>query len=85
MFWLKPLPGHSTSSLCFGSYPDIEGLFHEQAAELDPKRPEAILHKLQQLVALAFRRRWPRRLTRRAPRRPQRRAQSRARSARHAA
>ena len=34
----------------YGSYPDIEGLFHEQAAELDPKRREAILHKLQQLM-----------------------------------
>ena len=34
----------------YGSYPDIEGLFREQAAELDPKRREAILHKLQQLM-----------------------------------
>jgi peptide/nickel transport system substrate-binding protein len=34
----------------YGSYPDIEGLFREQVAELDPKRREAILHKLQQLV-----------------------------------
>ncbi len=34
----------------YGSYPDIEGLFREQAAELDPKRREAILQKLQQLM-----------------------------------
>jgi len=34
----------------YGSYPDIEGLFREQAVELDPKRREAILHKLQQLM-----------------------------------
>ena len=34
----------------YGSYPDIEGLFREQVAELDPKRREAILHKLQQLI-----------------------------------
>jgi len=34
----------------YGSYPDIEGLFREQAAELDPKRREAILIKLQQLM-----------------------------------
>jgi peptide/nickel transport system substrate-binding protein len=34
----------------YGSYPDVEGLFREQAAELDPKRREAILYKLQQLM-----------------------------------
>ena len=34
----------------YGSYPDIDGLFREQAAELDRKRREAILHKIQQLV-----------------------------------
>ena len=33
-----------------GSYVDIDGLFREQAAELDPKRREAILHRIQQLV-----------------------------------
>src|SRR4029450_7559382 len=32
----------------YGSYPDIEGLFREQAAELDPKRREATLIKIQQ-------------------------------------
>jgi len=34
----------------YGSYPDIEGLFHEQATELDVKKREAILHRLQQLI-----------------------------------
>ena len=34
----------------YGSYPDVEGLFREQAAELDPKRRETILQKLQQLM-----------------------------------
>ncbi len=34
----------------YGSYPDLDGLFREQAAELDRKRREAILHRMQQLV-----------------------------------
>jgi peptide/nickel transport system substrate-binding protein len=34
----------------YGSYPDIDGLFREQAAELDRKRREAVLHRIQQLV-----------------------------------
>jgi peptide/nickel transport system substrate-binding protein len=34
----------------YGSYPDIDGLFKEQAAELDRKRREGILHKIQQLI-----------------------------------
>jgi peptide/nickel transport system substrate-binding protein len=34
----------------YGSYPDIDGLFREQAAEADPKRREAALHRIQQLV-----------------------------------
>jgi peptide/nickel transport system substrate-binding protein len=34
----------------YGSYPDIDGLFREQASELDRKKREAILHKIQQLV-----------------------------------
>ena len=33
-----------------GSYADIDGLFREQARELDPKRREAALHRIQQLV-----------------------------------
>ena len=34
----------------YGSYPDIDGLFREQAAELDEKKREAILVKIQQLI-----------------------------------
>jgi len=34
----------------YGSYGDIDGLFREQASELDPKRREATLHRIQQLI-----------------------------------
>jgi peptide/nickel transport system substrate-binding protein len=34
----------------YGNYPDIDALFEQQAAELDVKKREAILHKMQQLV-----------------------------------
>jgi peptide/nickel transport system substrate-binding protein len=34
----------------YGNYPDIDTLFQEQASELDRKRREATLHKIQQLV-----------------------------------
>jgi peptide/nickel transport system substrate-binding protein len=34
----------------YGSYPDIDELYPQQAAELDHKKREAILHKMQQLV-----------------------------------
>jgi len=34
----------------YGSYADIDGLFREQANDLDPKRREATLHRIQQLV-----------------------------------
>jgi peptide/nickel transport system substrate-binding protein len=34
----------------YGSYPDLDGLFREQAAEADHKRRQATLHKIQQLV-----------------------------------
>ena len=34
----------------YGSYPDLDGLFREQASELDAKRRDATLQKLQQLV-----------------------------------
>ena len=33
-----------------GSYPDIDGLFQEQAGDQDPKRREATLHRIQQLI-----------------------------------
>jgi peptide/nickel transport system substrate-binding protein len=34
----------------YGSYPDIDGLFREQAAEMDKKKREALLVKIQQLI-----------------------------------
>jgi peptide/nickel transport system substrate-binding protein len=34
----------------YGSYPDLDGLFQEQAAEMDRKRREAVLHRMQHLV-----------------------------------
>jgi peptide/nickel transport system substrate-binding protein len=37
-------------SYVYGSYPDIDELFQQQAAELDHKRREALLHKIQQLM-----------------------------------
>ena len=37
-------------AFAYGSYPDIDGLFSEQAAEVDRKRREATLHKIQQLI-----------------------------------
>jgi len=40
----------STASYAYGGYPDIDGLFREQATELDPKRREATLRRIQQLI-----------------------------------
>jgi peptide/nickel transport system substrate-binding protein len=34
----------------YGSHPDLDGLFQEQAAEMDRKRREAVLHRMQQLI-----------------------------------
>ena len=34
----------------YGSYPDLDALFAQQAGELDYKRREAILHQMQQIV-----------------------------------
>ena len=34
----------------YGSYPDIDGLFREQAGELDRKRREVMLTRIQQLM-----------------------------------
>src|SRR5438445_27359 len=34
----------------YGGYPDIDGLYREQAGELDPKKREAMLHRIQQLM-----------------------------------
>jgi len=41
----------SGGTYVYGGYPDIDGLFQEQAAETDRKRREAMLHKIQQLVS----------------------------------
>ena len=40
----------SSGAYAYGGYPDIDGLFREQAGELDPKKREAILHRIQQLI-----------------------------------
>ncbi|PYM96268.1 MAG: hypothetical protein DME04_02355 [Candidatus Rokuibacteriota bacterium] len=40
----------STAIYAYGGYPDIDGLFREQATELDHKKREAILHRIQQLM-----------------------------------
>jgi peptide/nickel transport system substrate-binding protein len=37
-------------AFAYGSYPDIDALFPQQAAELDPKKRAAILARMQQLV-----------------------------------
>jgi peptide/nickel transport system substrate-binding protein len=37
-------------SYVYGTYPDIESLFKDQAAEMDRKKREALLHKIQQLM-----------------------------------
>jgi peptide/nickel transport system substrate-binding protein len=34
----------------YGGYPDMDGLYREQASELDAKKREAILHRIQQLM-----------------------------------
>ena len=40
----------SEGMFAYGGYPDIDGLFREQAAEPDRKKREAILHRIQQLM-----------------------------------
>ena len=40
----------SGGAFAYGGYPDIDGLFKEQARELDAKKREALLHRIQQLV-----------------------------------
>jgi peptide/nickel transport system substrate-binding protein len=40
----------SSGTFAYGGYPDIDGLFRDQAGELDPKKREAMLHRIQQLV-----------------------------------
>jgi peptide/nickel transport system substrate-binding protein len=40
----------STGLYAYGGYPDIDGLYREQTAELDHKKREATLRRIQQLV-----------------------------------
>jgi len=40
----------STGARAYGGFPDIDGLYQEQASELDPKRRAAVLHRIQQLM-----------------------------------
>ena len=40
----------SSGAYAYGAYPDIDGLFREQASELDPKKREAIVQRIQQLM-----------------------------------
>jgi len=40
----------SSGAFAYGGYPDIDGLFKEQAGELDPKKRSALLHRIQQLI-----------------------------------
>jgi peptide/nickel transport system substrate-binding protein len=40
----------SSGIYAYGAYPDIDGLFRDQASELDPKKREALLHRVQQLI-----------------------------------
>ncbi|PYN88636.1 MAG: hypothetical protein DMD87_08310 [Candidatus Rokuibacteriota bacterium] len=47
--WLESL-AVTGGTYAYGGYPDIDGLFREQAAELDRAKREAILHRLQQLI-----------------------------------
>ena len=40
----------SGGTYAYGGYPDIDGLFREQAAERDRTKRETILNRLQQLI-----------------------------------
>lgn len=40
----------SSGLYAYGAYPDIDGLFREQATEVDPQKREVILHHIQQLI-----------------------------------
>jgi peptide/nickel transport system substrate-binding protein len=47
--WLEAF-AVSGGTYVYGGYPDLDGLFREQAAELDRTKREAILHRMQQLI-----------------------------------
>jgi peptide/nickel transport system substrate-binding protein len=40
----------SEGAYSYGGYPDIDGLFRDQAGEVDRKKREAMLHRIQQLM-----------------------------------
>jgi peptide/nickel transport system substrate-binding protein len=40
----------SGGSRAYGGYPDIDALFRQQAVEQDPRKREALLHRIQQLM-----------------------------------
>jgi peptide/nickel transport system substrate-binding protein len=40
----------SKGSYAYGGYPDIDDMFQQQARERDPKKREALLHRIQQLT-----------------------------------
>jgi peptide/nickel transport system substrate-binding protein len=40
----------SSGAYAYGAYPDIDGLFREQATEIDTQKREALLHRIQQLI-----------------------------------
>src|SRR5262249_32243202 len=40
----------SGSAYAYGSYPDIDDLFVQQAQERDRKKREAVLHQIQRLI-----------------------------------
>src|SRR3989454_2283107 len=44
------LPIFTDESFTYGTYPDIEGLIREQAGEMDGKKREATLHRIQQMI-----------------------------------
>jgi len=57
----KAMPGNPTApslaeswqmsgSYVYGTYPDLDSLFKDQAAELDRKKREALLYRMQQLM-----------------------------------
>jgi ABC-type transport system substrate-binding protein len=41
----------SGGQFAYGGYPDVDGLFREQATELDRAKREAVLQRVQQLVS----------------------------------
>ena len=40
---------YSKGAYAYGGYPDLDDLFHQQGRERDPRKREALLHRIQQL------------------------------------